>query len=218
MNIYLFAQWFIRWTGAFLTLLALGGSATAEELQPGFFSVHFSEPYLLHRRVDPAQLRGLKVWDQRLATWRSMQPGEVPGEQAQIVLLHLWADWCKPCRDEFPAIRQLMLDLDKAYSGRVSVVLISETSDPQLMRGFLDQNQSRLPRAPHYLDTGEAIAASLRLDLPTTLSYPITLILDSQHLVLHAVVGPITPRRSEVQHAIARIVANLPASPVTPTH
>jgi thiol-disulfide isomerase/thioredoxin len=205
-------------TGILVALLLVSREVSAEGLQPGFFPVHFSEPYLLHRRVDPAYIRGFKVWDTRLATWRAMQLSEVPGERTQLVLLHLWADWCKPCRDEFPAVRQLMLDLDKVYAGRVQVVLVSETSDPALMRTFLEQNQSRLPRAPHYLDTGEAIAAALRVDLPTTLSYPITLILDSRHLVIHAVVGPITSRRLEVQDAVARILANLPTTPVTSPH
>jgi thiol-disulfide isomerase/thioredoxin len=198
--------------------LLLGGVAFAAGLQSGFFPVHQSEPYLLHRKVDPAQIRGLKVWDTRLATWRAMQPSEVPAERAPVVVLHFWADWCLPCREEFPAVRQLMESAEKTFGERVQVVLVSETSGPEEMRAFLEKYRTRLPRGPHYLDTGEGIAASLRTDLPTPLSYPITLVLDSRRVVTHAVVGPITARRLEVQDAIARILAINSTSPPTSSH
>lgn len=195
----------------------LGGVALAAGLQPGFFPVHQSEPYLLHRKVDAVQLHELKVWDTRLATWRAMQPAEVPAERAPVVVLHFWADWCLPCREEFPAVRQLMESMEKQYGDRVQVLLVSETSGPEEMRAFLDKYRSRLPRGPHYLDTGEAIAARLRADLPTPLSYPITVVLDSRRIVTHAVVGPITARRLEVQDAIARILAiGSTSSPTVP--
>jgi thiol-disulfide isomerase/thioredoxin len=191
----------------------------APTLKPGFFPVHQSEPMLLHRQITPAELRALQVWDLHLMTWRAMQPADVPSEQAPLTVVHLWADWCKPCIEELSVLRDFMEELGKAYAGRVQIVLLSETSSPEAMRALFEKEQARMPRGPHYLDTGEAIAESLRVDLPTTLSYPVTLVLDSQHIVRHAIVGSIFNRRVELRTGIARLLraagvtATIPATP-----
>jgi thiol-disulfide isomerase/thioredoxin len=147
-----------------------------------------------------------------------MQSSEVPGEHAQVVVLHLWADWCVPCREEFPVLRQTLEAMNKSFGERVQVVLLSETASPEAMRAFLDKYKSLLPSAPHYLDTGETIASGLRTDLPTTLSYPMTLVLDSRRSVRHAVVGSIGARRLELMDAIARILAQTSPEPPPAAH
>lgn len=190
------------------SLLSLaGGTSVAAELQADFSPVHRSEPFLLHRQLSPTLLHDFKIWDTRLANWRVMQPAEVPGQNAPIVLLHLWADWCAPCREEFPVVRTLTESLRKAYGARVQMVLLSETSGPPEMRAFLDKYRATLPPGPIFLDSGEAVARVLRTELPTTLPYPVTLLLDSQRVVRHAVVGSIAPRRAELLAAITHLLA-----------
>lgn len=199
-------------------LTLLGSPAVAAELQADFSPVHRSEAFLLHRQINPTLLNEFKLWDTRLANWRLPQPSEVPGKRAQIVLLHLWADWCAPCREEFPVVRTLTESLHKSYGERVQLVLLSETSGPPEMRVFLDKYRSILPQGPIYVDTGEALARVLRAELPTTLPYPVTLLLDSQRVVRHAVVGSIASRRAELLAAITHILALPPAAakPGTP--
>ncbi len=188
-----------------LTLLA-AHLAMAAELQPGFIAVHGSEPLLLHRQIEPTKLRALKIWDTHLANWRVTDPKEAPIEKATLLVLHLWADWCKPCVAEFPALRGIIQELDKTYGGRVQVVLLSETATAQAMRVFLDKEQDRMPRGSQFLDTEETIAESLRNGLPMTLPYPVTLVLDPKRVVRHAIVGPITARRGELLTAISRLM------------
>jgi thiol-disulfide isomerase/thioredoxin len=205
-----------RFLGRFLGLLLslFPAAASAEpSLRPGFFAVHRSEPFLLHRQVAAAELRKLKVWDPRLSAWRPMQPAEAPGERAPVLLLHLWADWCVPCREELPVLRDVMTAIEKTHAGRAHTILISENSSPEDMRAFLVKYGPRLPRAPYYLDVGEAIVASLRIDLPTNVSYPITLVLDQQRNVRHAIVGSIAGRRTELFAAIARLLKTPRALP-----
>jgi thiol-disulfide isomerase/thioredoxin len=190
--------------------------ASAQPLKPGFFPVHHSEPLLLHRQVNPSALRAFQIWDTHLATWRAVEPREVPGERAAVIVLHLWADWCKPCREEFPALRGILEETDKLYGARVQFVLLSETSLPEAMRAFLEKEKERIPRGPHYLDTGEALADSLRTELPTALSYPVTLVLDSQRMIRHAIVGSVASRRLELLTAISRLTRSAGSQTPTP--
>lgn len=177
-------------------------------LKPDFMQVHRSEPFLLHRSIETAQIRAFRIWDSRLADWRNQEPGEMPARRASVMVLHLWADWCLPCREELPAMRQLTDDLEQRHGDRVQVVLLSETSAPEAMRAFLEKQRDRMPRGPLYFDTGESVATALRAELPTSLSYPVTLILDSQRIVRHAIVGSIAGRRAELLTAIAHLVTS----------
>ena len=90
-------------------------------------------------------------------------------------------------------------------------LFLTETSGSEEMRLFLQANHSRMPRGPHYLDTGEALLSFLRKDVPGgSVPLPTTLILDERHIVRHALIGPITARRSELVSAIDRLVRILP--------
>lgn len=197
----------------FLALVVLAtpvSPAWAAELKPDFYATHRSEPFLLNRRIDPALLAAVRVWDRHLATWRLAQPAELPAQRAQVVVLHLWADWCAPCRAEFPVVRDLMATLARLYGDRVQLVLLSETSSPEAMRAVLEKERATLPAAPHFLDYGEGIAALLRKDLPAPLSYPMTLVLDGQRIVRHAVVGPVTDRRAALLATISLLLSEGP--------
>lgn len=202
-------------TSLVLAMLVTGASA-APSLKPGFEAIHRSEHFLLHHQIESARFSAFRIWDARLADWRKTEPPEVPGARAAVVILHLWADWCAPCREEFPVVRQLSDDLEKSYGDRVQLVLLSETSAPDAVRTFLEKQRERMPRGPHYLDTGEALANALRLDLPVSLSYPVTLVLDSQRVVRHAVVGPIAGRRAELALAVGQLLRLANASPPNP--
>lgn len=213
---------FVRNSRSLAAFLAWGALATqvsqveAAELKPDFYATHRSEPFLLNRRIDPALLAAVQVWDRHLATWRTAQPAELPGQKAQVVVLHLWADWCAPCRAEFPVVRDLMATLARTYGDRVQLVLLSETSAPEAMRAVLEKERTNLPAAPHFLDYGEGVAALLRRDLPAQLSYPMTLVLDGQRIVRHAVVGPVTDRRAALLATISLLLSVPPHLTSTP--
>jgi thiol-disulfide isomerase/thioredoxin len=48
------------------------------------------------------------------------------------VLVHFWATWCPPCRDELPGL------LDLAASGEITVLAVSLDGDWDRVRHFLD--------------------------------------------------------------------------------
>lgn len=199
-----------------LAMLATDAVA-APTLKPDFAAIHRSEQFLVHHQIELAQLRALRIWDSRLADWRKAEAAEAPAGRATVMVLHFWADWCAPCREEFPVMRQFTEELEQRHGDRAQLVMLSETSLPEAMRSFLAKQRERMPRGPLYLDTGEAIATALRADLPTTLSYPVTLVLDSQRVVRHAIVGSIASRRTELFAAIANLLRLANASSPNPT-
>lgn len=187
---------------------AAQGRAGAE-LPAGFFPVHYNEPLLLHRRLALSLFQRLLIWDDRYRTWRPPRPEDVPrvGERGTLTLINLWADWCAPCRDEFPILRGLSAELARKYKGRVQGLWISATTSPSDMAKFLDEHRKKLPAGAQYLDTGEAVATALREGLANPWSLPVTLLLDDQGIVRHAIVGRITGRLDELRTAIANLLS-----------
>mgnify|MGYP006292872791 CR=1 FL=1 len=80
--------------------------------------------------------------------------------EADVVMVHLWATWCLPCREEFPELVQLA---DHPQASRFEVILLS--ADPagkeEQVRSFLQEQNS---------PWGSLIAESLGEDLFGTLS------------------------------------------------
>lgn len=57
---------------------------------------------------------------------------EAPG--AEVVLVNMWASWCPPCAEEFPAL----LQIEERYRERgVRLVLVSVDEDPADAEAFL---------------------------------------------------------------------------------
>lgn len=177
---------------------------------------------LLARRRDEAQLQNLRLapplweslglWDDKLQKWRRQPPGHVV-TRARIVLLHLWADWCIPCRAEFPWLRELARELPARYKGQVQLVLVSETTSDEAMQSFIQQNRALLPGDLQYVDALGALAQLIRGGLPSgNLSLPITLLCDEQPVVRQAFIGPLTARHEELHQAVDRLLAALAPS------
>src|SRR4051812_35957966 len=111
----------------FLSLSVLPGVAQAANLANGFVSVHQSESLLLHKQIGASLLAKLQVWDFRLSEWRATQPENAVGEDGSAYVLHLWADYCAPCREEFPILRELVEETDKKHGNKVRWVFLCET-------------------------------------------------------------------------------------------
>ncbi len=74
----------------------------------------------------------------------------VSAADAEVVLVNMWATWCVPCREEFPAL----VRLEKEYRGRgLRVVLVSWDLDPAAAREYLAAQQVTFTS---YLRVGEA--------------------------------------------------------------
>jgi thiol-disulfide isomerase/thioredoxin len=96
----------------------------------------------------------------------------------QVVVLHLWATWCAPCRKEMPRLDELNNELEKR-GGRVLAVSID--LDPRNVERFLLQQRVKMPVA---IDGPDGLAREL--DVP---AIPYTVVLNRSGDVVSLVAG-----------------------------
>lgn len=163
--------------------------------------------FLLHTPIAPALFQKLRIWDAKEDEWRATTASEKPVTNAAVVVVHLWADYCAPCREEFPLLRDLAKQVEAKYKDRVSFLYLCETSSSTEVARFFTTNRTRMPTGPYYQDTGESIANVLRANIAGgQLSLPVTVLLDEKRIVRQAIIGPITPHRGELAAGIAKLV------------
>ena len=96
----------------------------------------------------------------------------------QVVVLHLWATWCAPCRKELPRLDALNTELEKR-GGRVLAVSID--LDPRNVERFMLQQHLKLQVA---IDGPDGLAKEL--DVP---AIPYTVVLNRNGEVVSLVAG-----------------------------
>lgn len=162
-------------------------------------------------QVVPTQMLGsnLRVWDG--AAWRTANPSEFTRTQAKVLVVNLWATYCKPCVSEFPVLREMARRIESEYKQDVQFLFLSETSDPIEMKAFCSRNERvMLGKFPLFLDDNENVASSLRSAQPGgNLAMPTTIILDEQRSVRYAMIGAVLERRSELVNAIEDTVRSV---------
>ena len=86
--------------------------------------------------------------------------------RARITLVHFWATWCLPCRDELPALKSLQEDM-QGEGVRVVAISIDRLGWPAIDR-TLDALDVRALTVFHDMD--RQAAKALQVDaLPTTI-------------------------------------------------
>ncbi len=82
---------------------------------------------------------------------------------ADIVVVHFFATWCEPCREELPALRRLV---ERSNPAQLRVISISVAEPGVRVRSFVE----KLPvNFPILLDSDRAVAKSWGVSaLPTT--------------------------------------------------
>lgn len=160
---------------------------------------------LLHFPLDRAALRTLLIWDSRRDVLRDARPGEVVDDSTPVMVLHLWATWCTPCKEEFPIWREVGATLDAQHKGRVRIAHVAMQNDSAGMARFVGEMQDRLPFPLNHFDRNERLADRLKL-VDKQLNLPLTLILDQDRVVRQAFIGPISQRRQELVDSIARLM------------
>lgn len=187
------------------SLMTLPAVAQPTKPQPdaSVLTLWQQESYLLNQRVS---LGSLDVWDAAGSKWRPLR-GETPLGRARVLVLHVWADWCQPCVQELPVLRELALRLAADYNGDVTVAFLSETHLSEQMSAFLRANPEALKDLTLYHDSNGRLADNLAQALPqSAVTLPTTLILDRDLVVRQALVGPQLQRRGELVNGIARLL------------
>jgi peroxiredoxin len=83
--------------------------------------------------------------------------------RGRTVLVHFFATWCEPCREELPALRRLV---ERAGDQKLSVVAISVAEVPIRVRRFIEQMPVNFPIL---LDEDRAVSKAWGVHtLPTT--------------------------------------------------
>lgn len=175
------------------------------------------DSYLLHTPIPQDLFSRLLVWDKARHEWRLPLPSEHPGQKAPMLVVHLWADYCKPCRREFPILRDMVEAFRKAQPGRVEFVFLSETFSSIEMNRFLNEEDGHMPQTPLYYDVAESFAKLVRTNCPSGgLTLPVTLLLDEKRVVRQAFIGSILSHRAALAAGINKL-ARLSATATTTT-
>ena len=93
------------------------------------------------------------------------------------VVLHLWATWCAPCREELPALDRFAGD-----GGKVVAVSV-DTRSPESVARWLDELGVDLRG---WLDVRRALPTRFGVR-----AYPTTLLLDEEGREVSRIVGPV---------------------------
>lgn len=206
-----------RRLASWLLVLTVGAVGTADPRAfatppaiPGSeITYNKAESELLHLPLNARRLQEALVWDGTEANWRRAKAAEAApsATEAPVLIIHLWADWCAPCREEFPVLRELSRALETRYRRRVRFMFVAVETGSANMERFLAVNKERMPSGALYLDAGaEGIAAVVRNRLVTgRLSLPLTLLVDERRIVRQAFLGSIANRRFELIDSIERL-------------
>lgn len=175
------------------------------------------ETALLHHRIT---LPPLSVWDAPTQSWRGTLPNEGPSTAPKIRIVHMWGTWCLPCKEEFPVIKQMDMQIRSDYHGDVQFVYVADTlSSTAEMKKFMDLRHMTMPLGLLYHDDENKLGADLLSVLPQRealegrsdsagerqLLLPITLLVDQNNIVRQAFVGSLLPRRADLVNGIAQL-------------
>lgn len=138
-----------------------------------------------------------------------------------IRIIHLWADWCPPCKAEFPRLKRVVEKLHGTYGKEIRLILASETSDDQAMYKYLRDNGSQMPTTGvQFGDTQHDLMWAILQAMPETvqaatlkierqpgreLPLPITLVTDADNVVRLAFVGSLEGRYGQFINGIEQL-------------
>ena len=87
------------------------------------------------------------------------------GLKGRVVVLHFWATWCPPCRDEFPQFADFAISAKEQGDVAVLPVSVDQTAEP--VGPYVDALGKR--QFPVYLDTQGASTEFKITAIPTTI-------------------------------------------------
>lgn len=138
---------------------------------------------------------------------REARPGEMVDDSTPVMILHLWASWCEPCKEDLTLWRELGPRLIKQHKGRVRVVHLALEADGEAFQHLAKSLGEQLPSGRIYFDCQEKLSKDMGQTLGRLPPLPMTLWLDGDRIVRQAMVGPMNHRRNEAIDSTARLLA-----------
>jgi thiol-disulfide isomerase/thioredoxin len=110
----------------------------------------------------------------------------------QVVFVNFWATWCPPCREEFPSMVRLGLDLQRRFPGKFRMVTVSVDEGWDPVRQFFG---GQAPPVDVTLDSPDQTATrayycAARKGCPDSYKFPESYIVDPSGRLVAYVVGP----------------------------
>ncbi len=99
--------------------------------------------------------------------------------QGRLLVLNVWAPWCRPCVREMPSLQRLNVRLDPR---RFAVIGLTVDDDRFLVEEFVNKHDIRFP---NYITQGNALVN----EVLGVRAFPETLIVAPDGTLLHRIVG-----------------------------
>lgn len=110
-------------------------------------------------------------------------------------IVNFWASWCKPCREELPALDNLAKIIDE-----LQVVTISADQDDFTLKNYWQENGWTMPG---YIDKNNFIEKDIRI-----IGYPISVFLSPEDEIMEAYVGKMEWDDPELQKSLKDIMVD----------
>jgi len=127
----------------------------------------------------PPLSRGDSAPSFALPRWPDQGRLELEQLQDRVVLVNFWATWCKPCKDEMPAMERLYREL--APEG-FELLAISVDENPGDIGQFLQQVEVSFPVL---LDPKQTVSRQYQ-----TMGFPESFLVDREGLIVERYIGP----------------------------
>ena len=119
------------------------------------------------------------------------------GLKGRVVLLHVWATWCKPCKEEFPLFDKLY----REFNGK-GLVLLPVAIDPKISQAEIDSFARSLGGSfPVYLANRGSIT-----DRYWTWGVPVTYFIDKKGRMAGRATGPRDWGSKEIEEIIKALM------------
>ncbi|HEX5726197.1 MAG TPA: TlpA disulfide reductase family protein [Longimicrobiaceae bacterium] len=116
------------------------------------------------------------------------------GLRGRVVLLNVWATWCKPCREEIPDLQRLYL-ANRPRGFEVVGVSVDAAGQEQAVREFV---QELGVTYPVWLDPDERVSSTF-----ATLGVPSTFLVGRDGTLLWKKLGPVRADDPELRTLLA---------------
>ena len=116
----------------------------------------------------------------------------LPSQHGRVLLLNLWASWCKPCREEMPALDSLQRDLD---GPQFAFIGLNDDVDVAAARRFVEERG---------FDFTVALGRGRVKDLFHAPGLPVTVLVDREGREVHRWLGFSGPDQIDAIRAMAR--------------
>lgn len=164
---------------------------------------------LLHQRLNPSVFQRLD-FDGREIKWGPLPSDTSAFSHRGLMFIHFWAIECKPCIDELPEIKKLMLTLK---SRNVYPVYITESDNRDSVAAFYRKNANLFStEAEHYYSI-----SSVTRDFWGVSAQPLSVLTDGRSVIHRAFVGSLKWRQSQVKDAVDLFLGAMKPSSAAPS-